>query len=173
MTNRNERLQEIWRRYETEPGHRPTSAREAVERAVTEGRLELPEIDAYDVLAGQMAAALRAEFREDSKGRRYRVNHAVRVTKAGVQYSFWASMGYASRPHMERSFNQRRELIVSECVQLKVDTDVYNELSVDTDGPIQFVLNFADDVAERLVMMTRQKRSPTHEIEPSEELAPA
>lgn len=171
MTNRNEKLQEIWHRYEDEPGHKPTSARDAIERAVAEGILELPKIDPYDVLAGQMATALRAEFKEDSKGRRYRVNHAVRVTKGGVQYSFWASMGYASRPHMERSFTQRRELIVSECVQLKVDIDVYNELS-NADEPIQLVLDFADDVAERLVMATRQARSPSPEIERDEELTP-
>ena len=169
MTNKNERLQRIWHRYEDEPGHKPTSAREAVERAVAEGLLELPGIDLYDVLAGQMATALRAEFKEDPKGRRYRVNHAVRVTKAGVQYSFWASMGFASHAHMQRSFTQRRELIVGECVQLKIDTDVYNAQS-NADEPIQLVLGFADDVAERLVMLTRQEPSQPRGIETEKEL---
>ncbi len=41
------------------------------------------------------------------KGRKYRVNHAVRVTKSGVQTTFWAIMGFAPREHMQRasSFN--------------------------------------------------------------------
>jgi hypothetical protein len=56
-----------------------------------------PQVDARDILASQMAAALREEMGMDAKGRRYRVNHAVRITRAGVQYTFWASMGFA--PH--------------------------------------------------------------------------
>ncbi len=170
MTNRNERLQQIWHQYESESGHKPSSAREAVERAVVEGMLQLPTIDPYDVLAGQMASALRAEYKEDRKGRRYRVNHAVRVTKGGVQYSFWASLGFASRQHMEKSFTQRRELIVSDCVQLKIDIDAYNELSA-TDDPVQLVLDFEDDVAERMVMMmprhaTQVLKTEADELEP-------
>ncbi len=170
MTNKNERLQQVWHRYESEPSHRPTSARDAVERAVAEGLLELPDVDPYDVLAGQMANALRREYREDAKGRRYRVNHAVRITKGGVQYTFWASMGNASHQHMERTFAQRRELIVSECVQLKVDIDVYNEIS-EAKEPIQLELNFTDDVDERLVVMMREDapQSPRRELD--EELA--
>lgn len=173
MTNKNERLQRIWHAYEAEPGHKPSSAREAVERAVGEGLLELPAIDPYDVLAGQMASALRAEYREDAKGRRYRVNHAVRATKGGVQYSFWASLGYASHAHMQKSFTQRRELIINDCVQLKVDIDVYNETSL-TDEPIQLVLDFGDDVAERLVMMeeNRRKEPATQRDADELELAP-
>src|SRR5690349_16926611 len=108
---KNERLQQIWHHFDEKKEHQPTSAREAVEWAVREGLLELPEIDPYDVLAGQMSSALRDEYETDSKGRRFRVNHAVRVTKSGVQFTFWAAMGYAPHEHMERAFNQRREQI--------------------------------------------------------------
>jgi hypothetical protein len=61
-----------------------------------------------------MSNALRDEYQTDSKGRRYRVNHAVRVTKAGVQQTFWGVMGFASHDHMERAFTQRREQIVGD-----------------------------------------------------------
>jgi hypothetical protein len=56
-----------------------------------------PKFDPGDILASQMAAALREEIDMDAKGRRYRVNHAVRITRASVQYTFWASMGFP--PH--------------------------------------------------------------------------
>jgi hypothetical protein len=79
-----ERMQEIWRSYEAEHDHLPASAREVVEWAVRERKLVPPRTDPLDVLAGQMASALREEYATDPNGNRYRVNHAVRVTKNGV-----------------------------------------------------------------------------------------
>jgi hypothetical protein len=76
------------------------------------------------------------------------VNHAVRVTKSGVQYTFWAQLGYADREHMQQAFAQRREQIVGDCLQLKIDVDAYNELNRKA-PPIQLILDFMDDVAER------------------------
>ena len=118
MSNKAERLQDAWHRYDSDHDHLPTSARQAVEWAVAEGLIELPKIDPYDVLAGEMAEALRAEVQVDDKGRRYRVNHAVRVTKAGVQYTFWGILGFASHEHMERAFAQRRDQIIGDCIRL-------------------------------------------------------
>lgn len=149
MSTKNERFQEAWHSYESKHDHLPTSARQAVEWAVAEGILELPSIDPYDVLAGEMAQALREEYSTDDNGRRYRVNHAVRVTKAGVQYTFWAIMGFAPHDHMEKAFTQRREQVVSDCVQLKTDVDVYNDLNAGKQPKIQLILDFSDDVAER------------------------
>ena len=84
----------------------------------------------------------------DSVGRRYRVNHAVRVTKAGVQTTFWAIMGFAAREHMQRAFTQRRNQIIGDCFQLKVDVVVYNEMN-EGQPPLPCILNFEDDVKER------------------------
>lgn len=145
-----ERFQEAWHYFDDRESHRPTSARQACEWAVSQGMLELPRIDPYNALAEEMGQALRAEYRTDKAGRRYRVNHAVRVTKAGVQYTFWAVMGFAEHSHMERAFAQRREQIVGDCLQLKTDVDVYNDLNLGKGVPtVQLVLNFTDDIAER------------------------
>ncbi len=150
MSTKNERLQSIWHTYENGREHKPSSARQAVEWAVNEGLLELPDIDPYDVLAGQISTALREEFQTDERGRRYRVNHAIRVSKAGVQYTFWAIMGYAPHDHMEKAFAQRREQVIGDLVQLKTDVDVYNDLNRGKNPEIQLVLDFSEDVAERL-----------------------
>jgi len=144
-----ERLQKAWHHFDNRQGHLPSSARQACEWAVEAGLLSLPEIDPYDVLAEEMAQALRSEYRTDSEGRRYRVNHAVRVSKSGVQYTFWAAMGYAPHEHMERAFAQRRDQIVGDCYQLKTDVDVYNGMRDKKKPEIQLVLGFAEDVAER------------------------
>lgn len=152
MATKNETYQKIWHRYNGDHEHKPSSAREAVQWAVAEGLLELPAIDPYDILAGEMSTALREEFQTDDKGRRYRVNHAVRVTKGGVQYTFWAVMGFAPHQHMERAFAQRREQIIGDCVQLKTDVDVYNDLNRGKRPEIQLVLDYTEDVAERTML---------------------
>jgi hypothetical protein len=159
MATKNEKLQRAWHRYDGDQKHQPTSARQAVEWAVAEGLLELPHIDPYDALASEMADALRAEIQTDEKGRRYRVNHAVRVTKGGVQYTFWGALGFAPHSHMEKAFAQRREQIVGDCVQLKTDVDVYNDMNRSKQVEIQLVLDFTDDVAERQALDESKKRT--------------
>jgi hypothetical protein len=52
---------------------------------------------------------------------------------------------------MEIAFQQRRNQIVGDCVQLKRDVDSYNENRLPPQ-PIQLVLDFTDDVAEREIM---------------------
>ncbi len=143
-----EEFQRLWREYEEQNDHQAVSAREVVDWAVREKGLRLPRVDPRDVLASQLARALREEYATDSKGRRYRKNHAMRVTKDGVQTTFWGIMGFASHVHMQRAFTQRREQVIGDLVQLDVDVEVYNEMIPEAKR-IQLVLDFKDDVAER------------------------
>lgn len=143
-----EHMQQLWRLYEAEHDHLPASAREVVEWAVSERKLVPPRIDPLDILAGQMASALREEYATDANGNRYRVNHAVRITKNGVQTTFWGIMGFAPQNHMRTAFTQRREQIVGDCVQLSIDVEVYNSMNPQN-PPIQMVFDFTEDIAER------------------------
>ncbi len=74
-------------------------------------------------------------------------------SKGGVQYTFWAAMGFAPHEHMEKAFTQRREQIIGDNVQLKVDVDVYNDMNRGQRPEIQLVLDYTDDVAERQELM--------------------
>lgn len=148
MATKSEQLQRAFHLFETEHGHLPSSAREAAKWAVDQGYIALPKIDLYDILAQDMSRALREEYKTDGKGRRYRVNHAIRVTKGGVQQTFWGVMGFAPHDHMEKAFAQRREQIIGDCMQLKTDVDAYNDLNKSPEK-IQLVLDFTDDVAEK------------------------
>lgn len=148
MATYKQNLQRIWHDYEREHRQVPATLREAVQWGVQKGLIGLPENDPYAKLAEDMAAALREEYATDSKGRRYRVNHAVRVTKAGVQYTFWAIMRDAPREHMQKAFIQRRFQIVDDCVQLATDVAAYNDMKAEQ-PPIPMLFDFRDDVAER------------------------
>ncbi|HUQ93942.1 MAG TPA: hypothetical protein VM120_19845 [Bryobacteraceae bacterium] len=154
---RTESLQQAWHQYEATHNHLPTSTREVYAWAVSRGILELPNIDPLDIGADQMAQALRTEIKTDAQGRRYRVNHAVRATRSGVQYTFWGVLGYADHGHMERAFGQRRDQIIGDCSQLKTDVDVYNELNTGKRPEFQLVLDFTDDVTEREIAARRPK----------------
>lgn len=148
MATYKEQLQKAWHAYEKEHGSVPATSRDAVQWAVARGLITEPEVDPLAKLAADMADALREEYATDAQGRRYRVNHAVRVTKAGVQYTFWAIMKDAPREHMQRAFIQRREQIVGDCVQLATDVEAYNGMKGDQ-PPIPMLFDFRDDVEER------------------------
>ncbi len=150
MATKTEQLQRAWHLFEKDNGHLPASAREAAIWAVKRALIQLPDVDPYDALADDMARALREEYATDQRGRRYRVNHAVRVTRRGVQYTMWAMLQTAPREHMQKAFNQRREQVVGDLVQLATDVEVYNEMNKGAE-PIQLVLDFRDDVEERRV----------------------
>jgi hypothetical protein len=47
-----------------------------------------------------------------------------------------------------RAFTQRRNQVIGDCFQLKVDVDVYNNLNTDQ-PPLPLILDFTDDVKER------------------------
>lgn len=150
MATQSEHMQQLWKQYETEHDHLPTGTRPVVEWAVRAGKLKLPTVDPMDLLAKQMSKALREEFDTDEKGRRFRVNHSIRIMENGVQQTFWGIMGFASRDFMEKTFTQRREGVINDCVQLKTDVDVYNDRNPHEEA-IQIVLDFTEDVAERQV----------------------
>lgn len=146
MSKYYEQLQKIFHQYEHEEGYIPT-AKEAVAWGVKKRLLTVPDIDPLDRLAEDMANALREETHVDRFGRRYRVNHAVRVTSGGVQHTLWGGMDVSPRPFMEKAFAQRRKGIVGDCVRLKTDVDVYNDKNTEQE-PINLVLDFTKDVEE-------------------------
>lgn len=147
MATKNEELQRLFHRYQEEHGGVPETPYTVVKWAIANGLLAEPDIDPAARLAEEMAKALREEYKTDSRGRRYRVNHAARIRKNGIQYSLWAKMDLAPPDHMAKSFQQRRQQVVGDCFQLRTDVDVYNEKHPEL-PPYQLVLNFQEDVDE-------------------------
>lgn len=148
MTTKQEMLQELFHRYQREHGELPAGTYQVVQWAMGKGLIEAPRVDPIAILAEDMRRALREEYAVDPlTGRRYRRNHAIRITQRGVQLSLWADIATAPREHMRKAFQQRRKQIVGDCIQLKVDVDVYNSHHPEMDQ-LPLVLDFTDDVAE-------------------------
>lgn len=149
MATKSEQLQQLYHQHQQMHGGVPHTAYQVIKWAVENGRIDIPDIDPFAVMADDMARALREEVATDNQGRRYRRNHAIRVTKNGVQLALWAELETAPRDHMLKAFAQRRRSIVGDCVQLRLDVDAYNDMHQEIE-PIQMVLDFTLDVDEQL-----------------------
>lgn len=141
-------MQRLWRDYEAAGNPTPATSREVARWAISNRLWEPPRAyDPLDQCAEDLARAWREEYRVDSKGRRYRAKHAVRVTMGGTQLAFWADMDSAPFSHIQKAIAQRRQQIVGDCLQLKLDTDHFNDIRGDA-PEIQLILDFTHDVEE-------------------------
>lgn len=150
MATYNEQMQRLFRDYQGAHGSDPVDPHDVAEWAIREGRWQPRPSDIRDRFASDLTEALRQEYRTDAKGRTYRAKHAVCLKKDGRQLSLWADIDQAPRAHMEKALGQRRKQIVGDCYQLRQDVDHYNESNPSSPG-IQLILDFADDVEERMV----------------------
>jgi len=146
MASYHQQLQQYFHAYEKEHGYLPTNLQDVAGWMIKKGHWQIREADQVKRCASDLADALRNEYRTDSRGRRYRVNHAVR----GQQGTFWADLDKAPRRHMEKAFAQRRQQVVGDCVQLATDVNVYNDKNAEIE-PINLVLDFTHDVEEALL----------------------
>jgi len=158
MSTYSERMQDIFRQYESSGMPIPAEPRAVAAWAIKNELWKPKPSDVYTLFAEDLTRALREEYRTDEQGRRYRAKHAVRSTRNGKQISFWADMASAPHNHMKKAFVQRRKQIVGDCYQLQTDVDVYNETRSQNE-PIQVLLDFTDDVAELQALELRKKVS--------------
>lgn len=151
---------EILDRYLEEVTDQPVSLDEVAEWAL-KNRLFIPRPqDIRKVCRDAIAEGARAQKRFDGK-RWYRAKHAVRTNVGGVQLNLWADIDRnASHSFMSKSIAQRRRSIADDCYSMKMDADHYSEVHPELQ-PIQPVLDFTDDVAEREAAAFAEMEDPS------------
>lgn len=142
-----EQLQDLYCRYEKDGHIQPFTMHDLASWAYDNGLCQPQRSTIVTRLAEEFSRAMRADFHVDPQGRRVRTKHVATYERGGKQFSLWADLRAATREHMERSFQQRRQGIVGDCRQLKTDVDSYND-NQNTGEAIQLVLDFTDDMAE-------------------------
>lgn len=150
--NLNEQLQHIVNRYIEAGGEWPATTREIAFWAINNKLWGPQRSKIIDICAEQLAHAMREEYITDLQGRKVRAKHAARIS--GTQQVLWDDIRTASREHMQAAFQQRRQQIVGDCRQLKLDVDSYNENKNDS-KPIQLILDFTLDIAEAELETTK------------------
>lgn len=99
---------------------------------------------------------MREDYETDPQGRRVRTKHAVTVKRSGKSVTRWGDKRTAGRNFVESALQQRRNQIVGDCFQLKMDKDNFNDYHNDGE-PIQIPLDFTPDV-EELEEMAKLKK---------------
>ena len=125
----------------------PATAREMAAWAIRNRLWAQQPSTMVNQCADQLARAMREEYITDPQGRTVRAKHVARIVRNGEQIALWADIGTASREHMEIAFQQRRQQIVGDCRQLKLDVDSYNE-NHSPGQPIQMIFDFTLDLEE-------------------------
>ena len=144
-----ERFQRLVREYRKSGMTWPATARDIALWALREGRIVRPTEEALVAKsAEQIAKAMREEFFTDDKGRSVRAKHAAKVGARGQMRMLWDDIRTGSPEHLAIAFQLRRQQIVGDCKQLKVDVDWFNEYRTPPQ-PVQLVLDFTDDVLEQ------------------------
>lgn len=143
-------MQAIIKRYREETSKDSVDMHDVAKYAASMGwPLPKPKT-ALERLAEQFSSAARVEIRHDEvTGRPYRANLAVTTWQGNVQMTLWTDIDVAPRPIAHRSFQQRREQMIGDAVQLTFDVMHWNRIN-EKDDPIEMPMDFTDDVQWRL-----------------------
>jgi hypothetical protein len=148
MATKKEQGADILDRYLAEVTDDPVTLDEVAEWALGQGLFRPGPMDVRKLCRDVIAEGARSQKRFDGK-RWYRAKHSLRTNVGGVQLNLWADIDKnASHSFMSKSIGQRRRSIADDCFSIKMDADHYSEAHPDQ-PPIQPVLDFTDDVAER------------------------
>jgi uncharacterized protein (DUF4415 family) len=151
MATKNEELQALIQLYKKETDRKEVDMDEVAEWAINRGVVAPRPKSPKELLAAQFSQAAREEHKRDpSTGWSYRVNHALRKSKNdGTQYTLWVDIHEATRPQMHLSLTNRRQQMIGDGTQLKIDEKIWNARNPSED-PLQMIMDFTDDVEERL-----------------------
>lgn len=144
-----QQMQSIIKKYREETGKDSVNMHDVADYAVKMGwPLPKPKT-ALERLAEQFSGAAREEIRKDEvTGRPYRANLAVTTWQGKEQLTLWTDIDAAPRKIAHKSFQQRREQMVGDAVQLTFDVMHWNRVN-EAETPIVMPMDFTDDVEWR------------------------
>lgn len=150
MAKKSQEMQSIIKRYKQETGQASVDMHDVAKYAVSMGwPLPKPKT-ALERLAEQFSGAAREEVRRDEvTGKPYRANLAVTTWQGSQQTTLWTDIDDAPRNIAHRSFQQRREQMVGDAVQLTFDVMHWNRVN-EAEEPIVMEMDFNDDVQWRI-----------------------
>ena len=148
VNTKTEALQGIVVQYRETGQEWPATAKMIAGWALTNGLYQPSRKSVMDLLARDLSRAMREEYITDPQGRQVRRLHPRRVLGEMQQPTFeWDDITTAPPDHMHMSFQQRRQMILGDCSQLKTDVDSYNE-NYNSGAPIPMSYDFSEDLEE-------------------------
>jgi hypothetical protein len=150
MATKAYQMQEIIKRYREKTGKESVDMHEVAKYAADMGWPLPAAKTGIDRLAEQFSSAAREEIRHDAvTGKPYRVNLAVTTWQGSQQFTLWTDIDVAPRSIAHKSFQQRREQMVGDAVQLTFDVMHWNQVH-ELEESIVMPMDFTDDVQWRM-----------------------
>jgi hypothetical protein len=112
--------------------------------AVANGYYKLPAHATERRCAEELSEAMRLDVMTIEGGHRVRTMHAW---PGGKQRTLWDDIRTITRDNMMLSVAHKRNGIVGEVKQIKIDLDFFNELHAD-EPPVQMSFSFENDLAD-------------------------
>jgi hypothetical protein len=137
--------------YQRETGRTEVDMHAVAQYAMSRG-LRAPKVPSdVELLAREFSAAAREQTRVDDKtGRPYRSYHVYRQRQGDRQLFLWVDIDKAPRTKMDKSLQMRRAQMIGDAVAITDDAEHWSRMHPH-EKPIQIVLDFSDDVAERRI----------------------
>lgn len=159
MSTKAQQMQSIIKKYREETGLESVDMHDVAKYAADMGwPLPAPKT-ALDRLSEQFSSAAREEIRHDEvTGHPYRANLAVTTWQGTQQLTLWTDIDVAPREIAHKSFQQRREQMVGDAVQLTFDVMHWNQVNEIAD-PIEMPMDFTEDVQWRINTPDDEKKS--------------
>lgn len=148
-----EQVQDVVAQYREAGQPWPTDKRTIAAWAYEQGLMKPTRKSVIDQLANEIGRAMRNEYMTDPQGRTIRRKHARRVevqTETGElkQMTIWDDIQTATPEHMQRSFQQRRNMTLADCFHHKQEVDSYNQ-NWNDGAPLKFTYDFNEDLEEK------------------------
>jgi hypothetical protein len=148
MSTKAQYLQSLVDKFIQETKQWPVPMKEVAKWAVRKGLWRPAPYLVEQKCAQELAEALREEYAYDPQGRKIRLKHAYIDPEKPEQGVLWADVRTAPEKHIRIAFEMRRQQIIGDCHQLKLDIDSYNE-NHSPQKPIQMSFNFEDEFSQR------------------------
>jgi hypothetical protein len=153
-----EQNQRIVKKYRESGQSWPATAIDIARWAISKRLWEVHPSRIVRQCADQIAEAMRQEYITDPQGRRIRVKHVAPYDEKGQTSLKWDDIREAKHEHMEMAFAYKRQLIVSDCRQLKLEIDSYNQ-NYNSGRPIQGIFDFTNDLIEAEIQINESRNA--------------
>ena len=114
-------------RYKLETGRTEVSSREVAKWLIAKGEWKQHPLEPERQCARDISRALGEEYITDPQGRRVRSQHVAFMKRGKMSLPLWSDITTGTREHFALGVQQRRQRVVGDCKQLKLDVDSYNE----------------------------------------------
>jgi hypothetical protein len=148
MASYNDQLLEIVDKYRRAGNSWPATKRQIARWAFDNKLWEPHPSTVLDQFARELGRAMREQYIIDPQGRSVRAKHVALIKKEGGEQEFlWGDMRDRDKEFMPAALQYRRNLIMNDCRQLKIDQDSFNQNY--NDGPeLQLSFDFTKDIEE-------------------------